>query len=144
MPDPFSVTASLFPQQDHDVVGGAGGNAPLPREPPPPGGGQAMLHDLPPAVAVAAPGVTAAIADVVSTPRRGRAKRVRISIMKEMKKNPGAGPAYCAMVQNSPTALQMLEDSMGVMCTQDAAETLMEMYDETGGASSQQACASSP
>jgi hypothetical protein len=55
--------------------------------------------------------------------------------MKELKKNPGAGPAYHAMVQNSPTALQMLEDSMGVMCTQDAADTLMEMYNETGALS---------
>jgi hypothetical protein len=60
---------------------------------------------------------------------------VCISIMKELKKNPGAGPAYHAMVQNSPTALQMLEDSMGVMCTQDAADTLMEMYNETGALS---------
>jgi hypothetical protein len=135
-PDPFSVTASLFPQQDHDVVGGTGGQAPLPREPPPPGDGQATLHDLHPPVAAAAPGVAAAIdADVVGTPRRGRAKRVRISIMKELKKNPGAGPAYRAVVQNSPTALQMLEDSMGVMCTQDAADTLMEMYHETGALS---------
>jgi hypothetical protein len=117
-PDPFSVTASLFPPHDHGVVGGCDGRAPPSHEPPPPCGGRGA--------------VDAAIADVASTPRRGRAKRVRISIMKELKKNPGAGPAYRAVVQNSPTALQMLEDSIGVMCTQDAAETLMEMYNEAG------------
>jgi hypothetical protein len=69
-PDPFNVTASLFvKQQDHDVGGGFGRQIPAPpHEPPPTVGGQSTLHELPPTAAVVAPGVTAAIADVVITP----------------------------------------------------------------------------
>jgi hypothetical protein len=115
-PNPFNVTASLF-QQDV-VVGGAAG------------GGQAAPHEPPPAAAAA-----------VSTPRRTRSKRVRVGIMKSMKAHNGAKAAFRALVAESPTAMQLIEDSIGTLCTQDAADTLMEMYD---GGSSQQAHVSSP
>jgi hypothetical protein len=125
-PNPFHMTASLFQQQDCNVGGGACGHEATSNEPPP--------------AATAATAAPAGLSVVISTPRRERAKHVRVSVMRQVKKHPGATNTFRALVAGSPTAMQVIEDSMGVMCTQDTADTLMEMYDETSaGSSSQQA-----
>jgi hypothetical protein len=65
-------------------------------------------------------------------------------MMRQVKKHPGATNTFHAMVAGSPTAMQVIEDSIGAMCTQDTADTHMEVYDEKTGAPSQPARASSP
>jgi hypothetical protein len=59
----------------------------------------------------------------------GRTKRLRMSLLPSISKNPAAAGAYKALANGSPTAISVVEDSVSsAMCSQDAKELLLGIY----------------